>query len=103
MPAIEKWVFASLSARPESTVAYVNLTNGYIAVHGEACIQRAERIALVPKMEELIPRLVAVIDDFLPNVGRCALQNYGELNSSLVDARAILKALEAINTRKPKC
>ncbi len=46
------------------------------------------------RMKALIPRLVAVIDDFLPNVGRCALQNYGELNSSLVDARALMREFE---------
>lgn len=38
----------------------------------------------------LIQQMRAVICDFLPNVGVCALQNYGLLNSVLVDSRRVL-------------
>jgi hypothetical protein len=38
----------------------------------------------------LIQQMRAVICDFLPNVGVCVLQNYGLLNSVLVDSRRVL-------------
>lgn len=67
-------------------------------VHDFNGMQRANArlIVLAPAMAKLTPRLVAVINDFLPNVGRCVLQNYGELNSSLVDARRVLTELEKL-------
>ncbi len=46
--------------------------------------QRDELLALVP-------RLVAVIDDMMRSTrGNLVVQNYGELNASLCDARALL-------------
>lgn len=38
----------------------------------------------------LIQQMRAVICDFLPNVGVCVLQNYGLLNSVLLDSRRVL-------------
>lgn len=40
-------------------------------------------------MRALARDLALVVLDFLPNVGRCALQDYGRLNDSLVTARAL--------------
>ena len=37
---------------------------------------------------ELARNLTAVIEDFLPNLRICALQDYGLLNSTLIEARA---------------
>jgi len=41
---------------------------------------------------ELIKMLVEVIEDFLPNIGKCALQDYGRLNHALIEADKRLKA-----------
>lgn len=35
---------------------------------------------------ELIKLLVEVIEDFMPNIGKCALQDYGRLNTALIEA-----------------
>ncbi len=40
---------------------------------------------------------IKVIEDFLPNIGRCALQDYGRLNDVMVRARAA-----GMLTEKPK-
>ena len=57
---------------------------------------RSERDRLDKTNRELVEALgiaLRVINDFLPNVGRCALQNYKELNDILVvGPRAIAKA-----------
>lgn len=34
---------------------------------------------------------VAVVEDFMPNIGRCALQDYGRLNDFLVESAKVLK------------
>ena len=52
---------------------------------------RWQRDHPIPDPElELLRRLVAkgyaVVNDFLPNVGRCALQDYERLNTFMVDA-----------------
>ena len=41
--------------------------------------------------KELIQMLVDVIQDFLPNIGNCALQDYGRLNTALIEADKRLK------------
>jgi hypothetical protein len=41
-------------------------------------------------VRKLISDLVAVIDDFLPNIGKCVLQDYGRLNTALIEAREFL-------------
>jgi hypothetical protein len=39
---------------------------------------------------ELIQMLVEVVEDFLPNIGVCALQDYGRLNTAMIEAKARL-------------
>ena len=40
---------------------------------------------------ELIQMLVDVINDFLPNIGNCALQDYGRLNTALIESEKWIK------------
>jgi hypothetical protein len=50
--------------------------------------------------QELLDALIAcraVIEDFMPNIGQCVLQNYAGLNTSLIEsARLINKAQESV-------
>lgn len=48
----------------------------------------AERIKEDTK---LIKMLVEVIEDFMPNIGKCVLQDYGRLNTALIEADKRLK------------
>ena len=39
--------------------------------------------------------LVEVIEDFMPNIGQCALQDYGRLNTALIEAdKRLLRSKE---------
>lgn len=40
--------------------------------------------------EELI-RGVEVVEDFLPNIGKCVLQDYGRLNEFLIESKMLLR------------
>jgi hypothetical protein len=53
---------------------------------------RAEREAL----RKLVAKGVAVVEDFMPNIGNCALQDYGRLNEFLIESAAL-----AAQERKP--
>ena len=35
--------------------------------------------------------LVAVVDDFMPNIGKCSLQNYRRLNEAPITGRQIVE------------
>ena len=37
-------------------------------------------------LEDLVMMGMAVVEDFLPNVGQCALQDFGRLNDFLIAA-----------------
>lgn len=43
---------------------------------------------------KLIRKLVEVIEDFMPNIGQCALQDYGRLNEALMESDARLKGAD---------
>ncbi len=47
-----------------------------------AMVERDKELTV---LRDLVKRQDAVINDFLPNVGQCVLQNYGELNNVLLD------------------
>ena len=66
-----------------------NDTNQLIAVTDDNGTH-ADLLAAAPELLAVIPRLIAVINDFMPNVGRCALQNYQELNEAPIAARAAI-------------
>jgi hypothetical protein len=38
----------------------------------------------ITRLRQLVAMGKRVVDDFLPNIGNCALQNYGELNEFLI-------------------
>ena len=40
--------------------------------------------------KEVIRRLVCVVNDFLPNIGTCCLQDYENLNTALHKAHTLL-------------
>lgn len=53
------------------------------------------RREVVEETKALVRKLTAVVEDFLPNIGRCALQDYGRLNEALCESRAFLAEQEA--------
>lgn len=38
----------------------------------------------------VVKKLFLVVEDFMPNLSRCALQNYQRLNEGLIEGRALL-------------
>lgn len=56
-------------------------------VHAQAILQRDRTIE---ELRTLVSKGLAVVDDFLPNIGSCALQDYGRLNQFCIEARAML-------------
>ena len=42
------------------------------------------------QMREALAQAIATIEDFLPNIGNCALQDYGRLNRVLIDSARLL-------------
>ncbi|MES2367163.1 MAG: hypothetical protein V4563_14900 [Pseudomonadota bacterium] len=50
----------------------------------------AKLIASAPAMLACIADLQAVVNDFMPNIGQCALQDYGRLNRALLEATRLL-------------
>jgi hypothetical protein len=47
---------------------------------------------------ELIQMLVDVVNDFMPNIGNCALQDYGRLNLAMIEAdKRLLQEPEEIS------
>ena len=45
-------------------------------------------IHMVLEKDALVATGVEVVEDFLPNIGNCALQDIGRLNHFLIDAKA---------------
>jgi len=58
---------------------------GYVTL----ALQNDAREAEINRLRNLVLLGLAVVDDFLPNVGRCALQDYGRLNTFCVEARKL--------------
>jgi hypothetical protein len=54
----------------------------------EAALNQEEQDTMTDR--ELIQMLVDVVEDFLPNIGMCALQDYGRLNTAMMEAKARL-------------
>lgn len=52
----------------------------------------ARLLADAPYLLDLLEKARLVIEDFLPNVGHCALQDYGRLNDVLIDSAKVLRA-----------
>ena len=51
-------------------------------------IEVAEQLA---KTQRCLRDAILVIEDFMPNIGRCVLQDYERLNDVLCDSRELLK------------
>jgi hypothetical protein len=49
-----------------------------------------EAVELLKTDTQLIQMLLDVVEDFLPNIGVCALQDYGRLNTAMIEAKARL-------------
>lgn len=43
---------------------------------------------------EVLELLIGTIDDFMPNIGKCVLQDYGRLNEGLIRGRKLLSELK---------
>jgi len=43
----------------------------------------------IRQLRELVKMGEQVVEDFMPNIGRCALQDYGRLNTFLIEARKV--------------
>ena len=54
--------------------------------HAKPC-QRCTLEREVDRLRELVALGLAVADDFMPNIGRCVLQDIGRLNTFLIQAR----------------
>ena len=42
-------------------------------------------------MRNTLESAIKVIEDFLPNIGKCVLQDYGRLNDVLVESSSLLR------------
>lgn len=42
------------------------------------------------ELERILNNGVLVVEDFLPNIGQCALQDYGRLNDFMNESKAVL-------------
>lgn len=47
---------------------------------------QGQAIEIAPDFEALARTGYEIVQDFLPNVGQCALQDYGRLNQFMIDA-----------------
>ena len=45
--------------------------------------------ATLARVEALVLMGEKVVEDFMPNIGRCALQDYGRLNDFLIQVKAL--------------
>jgi hypothetical protein len=45
----------------------------------------------IQKLKELVKMGREVVEDFLPNVGNCALQDYGRLNEFLMESDRVIE------------
>ena len=43
----------------------------------------------IQRLKEMVAMGRRVVEDFLPNIGQCALQNYGELNEFMIQSAAL--------------
>lgn len=79
-----------------------NLSNAYEAVllDDEGCTicvvatpnpNAASIAADLAAMRDTLAQAIAVIEDFMPNIGRCVLQDYGRLNDVLCDSGRLLR------------
>lgn len=54
------------------------------------------------ELRHLLSDAIATIDDFMPNIGRCALQDYERLNRVKIEAAQILSPTPKLSCREPE-
>ena len=60
-----------------------------VAVHFTAGALR-DTLKRMEQLEDLVQDLTLVVEDFLPNTGRCVLQDYGRLNDVLLRSQQLV-------------
>lgn len=45
----------------------------------------------IDRLRDCLRGAILVIEDFMPNIGRCVLQDYGRLNDVLCDSSKLLR------------
>ena len=58
---------------------------------------KTETSTEIVKLRDLVLMGEKVVEDFMPNIGRCALQDYGRLNEFLIEAAKVRKARAALS------
>lgn len=58
-------------------------------------MKKSEMEVEIQELKRLLKDAVLVIEDFLPNIGRCALQNYERLNTVLCESRKYTHAVDS--------
>jgi len=43
----------------------------------------------IQRLKEMVAKGKRVVEDFLPNIANCALQNYGELNEFMIESEQL--------------
>lgn len=46
-----------------------------------------------PKLLEYLKECLLLIDDFMPNIGHCVLQNYQRMNEAPMNARTLIRKI----------
>lgn len=64
---------------------------GKVLGHGESCcVDRfCDSCTEIVRLQKLVKLGELVVEDFLPNIGTCVLQNYDRLNNFLIEAKAV--------------
>lgn len=76
------------SATPMTDAARANCTGAQIDSMPAHIWQVMERLEHEnARLKGFVATGLEVVDDFLPNIGRCALQDYGRLNDFCIKAR----------------
>lgn len=52
--------------------------------HDDCGCKSAKYEQRIIELENLCRKLVEVVEDFMPNIGKCVLQDYGRLNDALI-------------------
>ena len=68
-----------------------------LEVVGGNHVTNARLIAEAPAMLDALRKAIAVINDFMPNIANCSLDDYAALNEVLVEAPAILARIGGRN------
>ena len=63
----------------------------------------AKEAEVVGDLVGAILELLAVVEDFMPNVGNCALQNYERLNTAPAEGRRAIEAALALELGGATC